>query len=85
MIVDQRGQIQMVNSEAESMFGYARGELVGHEVEMLVPDRLEQIHVKNRRRYTANPKRCPMGIGLDLSARRSDGKEFPVEISLSSV
>ena len=83
VIIDERGRIQIVNSEAEKMFGYARGELVGHEVEMLVPDRLKQIHVENRCRYTANPKRRPMGIGLDLSARRSDGKEFPVEISLS--
>ena len=83
MIVDERGRIQIVNSEAERMFGYARDELLGQEVEVLVPDRLKQVHVENRGRYKAKPKTRPMGVGLNLSARGKDGKEFPVEISLS--
>ena len=65
------------------MFGYARDELLGQEVEVLVPDRLKQVHVENRGRYKAKPKTRPMGVGLNLSARGKDGKEFPVEISLS--
>lgn len=83
VIVDERGVIQIVNGEAEFLFGYARVELIGQQVELLVPDGLKELHVQHRRRYTAKPKTRPMGVGLDLAARRKDGDEFPVEISLS--
>ena len=83
VIVDERGLIQIINSEAELMFGYPRAELIGQPVELLVPFRQKEVHMENRARYTAKPKTRPMGVGLDLSARRKDGSEFPVEISLS--
>ena len=83
VIVDERGRIQIVNSEAELMFGYPRSELIGQPVELLVPNRHKQVHAENRGRYTAKPKTRPMGVGLNLSARRKNGSEFPVEISLS--
>ncbi len=83
VIVNQGGLIQVANSEAELMFGYPRAELIGQPVELLVPPRQEQVHIQNRSRYLAKPKSRPMGVGLDLSARRKDGSEFPVEISLS--
>lgn len=83
VIVDERGLIQIINSEAELMFGYPRAELIGQPVELLVPFRQKEVHMENRARYTAKPKTRPMGVGLDLSARRKDGTEFPVEISLS--
>lgn len=83
VIVDERGLIQIINSEAELMFGYPRAELIGQPVELLVPSRQKEVHMENRARYTAKPKTRPMGVGLDLSARRKDGTEFPVEISLS--
>ena len=65
------------------MFGYPRAELIGQPVELLVPPSRKQVHAQHRSRYTAKPKTRPMGVGLDLSARRKDGSEFPVEISLS--
>ena len=65
------------------MFGYPRAELIGQPVELLVPSRQKEVHIENRARYTAKPKARPMGVGLDLSGRRKDGSEFPVEISLS--
>ena len=83
VIVDEGGLIQIVNGEAELMFGYPRAELIGQQVELLVPSRQKEVHAENRARYTAKPKARPMGVGLDLCGRRKDGSEFPVEISLS--
>src|SRR5690606_12138077 len=70
---------------AEEMFGYQRGELLGQEVETLLPDSLRARHARHRDRYNREPHRRPMGVGLDLLGRRSDGTEFPVDISLSPV
>ena len=81
--VDQPGTIALVNSQAEKLFGYAREELLGQPIEILVPERFRQQHVRDRERYTAAPRTRPMGAGLALAARRKDGSEFPVEISLS--
>lgn len=79
------GLITYVNPQAASTFGYAREELVGQTVETLIPERVHQRHVGHRDGFLANPHARPMGIGLDLSGRRKDGTEFPVEISLSPV
>jgi PAS domain S-box-containing protein len=81
--VDRAGTIVLVNSQAEKLFGYAREELLGQLIEILVPERFRQRHVADRERYTAAPRTRPMGAGLALSARRKDGSELPVEISLS--
>lgn len=83
VIVDDRGRIKIVNGQAERLSGYSRSELVGEEVEILVPGRLREIHGAHRRDYTADPRTRPMGVGLELSLRRKDGSELPVEISLS--
>ena len=85
IIVDERGRIAIVNRQAEDMFGYTRAELLGHEVEMLLPESIRQNHLRHRVGYVANPELRPMGPGLDLFGRRKDGSEFPVEISLSPV
>jgi len=85
IIVDERGRIAIVNRQAEDMFGYSRAELLGHEVEMLLPEAIREHHQGHRRRYGENPELRPMGPGLDLLGRRKDGSEFPVEISLSPV
>ncbi len=85
IIVDERGRIAIVNRRAEDMFGYTRAELLGHEVEMLLPERLRQGHLQHRGGYVANAELRPMGAGLNLLGRRKDGSEFPVEISLSPV
>ncbi|HZS00744.1 MAG TPA: PAS domain S-box protein [Chloroflexota bacterium] len=83
VVVDATGKIVLVNSQAEKMFGYAREELLGQLVEILVPERFHQQHERDRRGYTAAPRTRPMGAGLALTARRKDGSELPVEISLS--
>ncbi len=80
---DGHGAIVYVNAQAERLFGYARAQLVGRDVEMLLPERFRDAHPAHRRAYADVPRSRPMGSGLDLRARRSDGTEFPVEISLS--
>jgi PAS domain S-box-containing protein len=83
--VDEGGEIMLVNSRTQAVFGYAREELIGHHVEMLVPEAVRSAHVAHRDRYFETPRTRPMGAGLDLYARRKDGSEFPCEISLSAV
>lgn len=83
--VDQSGVIRLVNAKAEQMFGYTREELLGRSLEMLLPERFRGIHTVHRRNYLEQPRSRSMGLGLDLSARRKDGTEFPAEISLSHV
>ena len=82
--VDARGRIHLVNHQAEALFGYSRAELIGQPVEMLIPDSARSAHPGHRASYFANPSSRPMGAGLELAARRKDGSEFPVDISLSS-
>jgi PAS domain S-box-containing protein len=83
VIVGADGRIQLVNRRAEELFAYGRDELVGQPVERLLPERLRSIHTAHRAEYHAHPRTRPMGVGLELFARRQDGTEFPVEISLS--
>ena len=82
VIVDGRGTIVFVNAQTEAMFGYARDELIGRPIEVLMPMRFERQHVAHRAAYIAHPHTRPMGVGLELAGRRKDGREFPVEISL---
>lgn len=83
--VDRDGTIVLLNAAAEAMFGYAREELLGQLIEILVPESLRPRHNQHRDRYAEHPTTRPMGIGLELFARRKDGAEFPVEISLSPI
>jgi len=82
-VVGGTGDIIFVNNRATEMFGYTRDNLLGRQVEQLLPEDVRAVHRAHRTRYRAEPTRRPMGAGLVLRARRSDGSEFPVEISLS--
>lgn len=83
VISDSNGLILLVNAEAERLFGYSRGELVGQVVEVLVPERFRKEHPGQRHEYIAHPRARKMREGRTLYALRKDGTEFPAEIMLS--
>lgn len=83
VIVDQNGRIQLVNAQTEALFGYPRRELIGQNIEILMPERYRNQHVGHRQQFAENARVRPMGAGLELHGLRKGGVEFPVEISLS--
>ena len=83
VIIDSSGNILFANNQVEALFGFPSTEIVGGPVEVLLPERYRHRHVGHRTSYAGNVRVRPMGAGLDLFARRKDGTEFPVEISLS--
>jgi PAS domain S-box-containing protein len=83
VIVNEGGEIVLVNAQVERVFGYAREDLLGEQVEILVPERLRNVHGSYRKGFLSDPHARPMGAGLNLFGLRKDGAEFPVEISLS--
>lgn len=83
LIVDEHAVILFANRHASTLFGYAHDELIGQPIETLIPERFRSRHVGHRDRYMGGAHLRPMGLGLDLYARRRDGSEFPVEIGLS--
>ena len=83
IVVDGQGRIIEANPKAEQLFGYAQQELVGQWIELLVPKRFYDLHRKHVGEYFNEPRTRAMGLGLSLTARRKDGTEFPVEISLT--
>lgn len=85
IVIDADGRILHANGRAQDLLGYGPDELVGQHLEMLLPDRFRDAHAGHRKAFFASPAPRPMGSGLDLYARRKDGSEVPVEISLSPV
>jgi PAS domain S-box-containing protein len=85
VITDTEGKIVLVNAQTESLFGYARDELLGHHVELLLPDAVRERHLMHRTDYLTDPRTRPMGVGLELAGLRKDGSDFPVDISLSAI
>ena len=84
VITDQHGEIVMINPTAAKKFGYSSNELIGKKIEALIPERFSKGHVRHRDHFNQSPHARPMGQGLKLFAKRKDGSEFPVEISLSN-
>jgi PAS domain S-box-containing protein len=85
VVVDEQGRIALVNARTETLFGYAREELLGKTIEILIPERFRTGHSGHRGVYLHAPATRSMGSNLDLYARRRDGSEVPVEVSLSPV
>ena len=85
LMVDDSGEIVLVNREIERLFGYAREELLGQSIEILVPHAARNQHPDLRRGFTSRPQRRGMGSGRDLFGRRRDGSELPVEIGLNPI
>ena len=85
IMVNTEGRITLVNTQAEAVFGYTREELIGHPIEMLVPERFRSHHAGDRKGYFDDAQARPMGAGRELFGRRKDGSEVPVEIGLNPI
>jgi PAS domain S-box-containing protein len=83
LIIDSEGIIKLANPVSERMFGYEHGELIGRQMEILIPKSVRKNHKHHRESFNKNPSPRRMGMGRDLLATRKDGSEFPVEVSLS--
>ncbi|MGN2243270.1 PAS domain S-box protein [Frateuria sp. GZRR33] len=85
VVVDAAGDIVLANPQADRLFGYAPGALLGLRVENLLPEAARAAHVAYRAGYMAHPRTRPMGAGYELTGVRRDGSTFPMEIALSPV
>lgn len=83
VVADSDRRIVLVNAQVRRMFGYSQVELIGQSIETLIPERFRERHPQMFQTYAELPEFRPMGAGRELSGRRQDGTEFPVEISLS--
>jgi PAS domain S-box-containing protein len=85
VIVNAEGKIVLVNTQTEKHFGYARYEILGKSVELLIPEHQREQHPKYRDEYTVNAHTRQMGSKLELYGQRKDGSQFPIEVSLSPI
>jgi PAS domain S-box-containing protein len=85
LVISKLGRISEVNAQAEMMFGYRRNELIGKELEILIPSRFAVRHVEHRSGYLDKPRSRPMAAELELFGRRKDNSEFPIDIMLSPI
>ncbi len=82
LVTNANGRIELANPGATKLFGYDTAELTGQLIEILIPEGLRHRHVQHRDKYFDKPKARPMGLGMELFAKKKDGTIFPVEISL---
>ncbi len=85
IMIDKEGIIELINVQTEKIFGYARAELIGQSIDILLPDRFRGQHPDHRRTFFTTPKPRAMGAGRELFGRRKDGSEFPLEIGLNPI
>jgi PAS domain S-box-containing protein len=83
VITDKDGRITKANAQVETLFGYTRGELLGLQIETLIPDRLRTAHVAHRESYAVQPSVRWLGTGLEFRGKCKDGTEFPIDVMLS--
>jgi diguanylate cyclase (GGDEF)-like protein/PAS domain S-box-containing protein len=83
LLINHEGDIIFVNQQVENLFGYRKDELLGEKVEILIPEPYAERHPQHRIEYFKSPRVRPMGVGMELRAKRKNGEIFPVEISLS--
>jgi two-component system sensor kinase FixL len=85
IMVDSAGVINFANASAATVFGYSLSELIGCQIEMLIPQRFRDRHLGYRKDFLSHPSSREMGVGRDLFGRRKDGSEFPVEVGLNPI
>lgn len=85
LLMNMHGQITMVNTKTEQLFGYDRDELIDTSLEILIPSAYRDIHMHHRNTYLTHPENRVMAPGKDLHGRRKDGTEFPIEVHLTSL
>lgn len=85
IIADHTGRMVLVNHQAELFFGYHRAELLGQDIEMLLPEAQRDAHRQHRRGFMEEPRTRPMGIGRVLRGLHKSGRDIPLEINLSPV
>lgn len=85
IVVNKAGTVVFANRQVSALFGYRQEQVIGTEIDNLLPERFRAVHAAHRQHYMQHARVRPMGMGLDLWARREDGTEFPVEISLSPI
>src|SRR5436190_9390397 len=84
-MVDSAGLISFANAPAATVFGYSLSELIGCNIETLIPERFRDRHGGYRKDFLSEPSHRAMGAGRDLFGRRKDGSEFPVEVGLNPI
>lgn len=84
VVVNTAGEIISANPFLYNLFGYTESEMIGKKIEVLIPSRYQHSHELLRDNYNENPINRPMGIGMDLFAKKKDGTEFSVEINLAN-
>ncbi len=85
IVSDETGNIVLVNSQAEVLFGYSREELIGKKIDMLVPEDIREVHPDYRAKFYADPKRLSMGFRSDFYGIAKDGRKIPMDIGLSPI